>query len=280
MKRSFILSVVLAALICLLGCGNDRYAIEKRYWHINKEAGKIFNNPESTPPNQLEGVVKHLGDFAKEYPDSSLAIEADLNIARLYIIKQEYGKARGLLRGMLEKYKKSDALSSEIIFFMGNSYETEDNWNSALAQYQKIMVNYPLTIRGWDMPLYIAMHYKSKYQPDRMVSAFREAIAHYGALAQKYPDTLIGYNADSLVAKCFIELGEWNNAIAALDNIIGKYRNQVSLDYVIINKAILYANGLKDKEKAIEILNQMLKDYPKSPLSRNAKMLIKSMEKK
>jgi TolA-binding protein len=280
MMRKLIIGLTLvAATTILAGCGNDQYGIEKRYWQVQKQAEKIFKNPAASPPRELERVVNLLDGFVKKYPLTNLAFEAEINVSRLYIVKEEYEKARLRLRALLSKYSKSAPISSEVTFLIGNSYEIEDKWNSALEQYKKIMREYPITLRGIDIPVYIAQHYKIKYEPDKMIAAFQEAIAHYKALAAKYPGSPLAYNLDNLVAQCYEAVKDWQNAIASLNAIIDNYKAKVPQDETMLTIALVYKNGLKDNAKAKATLERLIKEYPKSRLVKAAGNLLKGMEK-
>ncbi len=277
--KKIIFLILVTALIS--GCSNDQYAIERRYYRLSKQAGKIFANPHVSPPQELERVVKLLNSFAKKYPKSNLALDAEFNIARLYIVKEEYTKARAYLKQLLNQYSaQSKAVSSEIIFLMGNSFEIENKWGLALEQYKKIMQEYPLTIRGINVPIYIAQHYKIKYQPDKMIASYQEAIGHYKALAAQYPGSPLGFNTEALAAQCYIAMKEWGNAIDTFNNLIAAYKSKINLDAVMLDMALIYQRELKDNVKAKETLEKLIKDYPKSRLVKIANELLKKVGEK
>lgn len=278
--KKLILTLLIPVSLILTGCTDDQYAIEKRYWQIQRHVEKIFKNPHASPPNELQKVVNMLGNFAKDNAKTNLAIDAEFNIARLYIIKEEYDKARTQLRMLLDRYSKSEAISSEAIFLMGNSYEIEDKWNLALQQYKKIIQEYSLTVRGLNIPIYIAQHYKIKYQPDKMIAAFKEAIGHYQALADKYPNSRLAYTAHTLVAQSYIALKEWENALNSFNTIIEKYKGKVNLDGVLMEMALIYSRELKDKAKTKETLERLIKEYPHSRLIKTAQSALKELDKK
>lgn len=280
MKKKILLLISIALAAMLAGCGSDQYAIERQYWRIQKQAEKIFRNPQASPPNELQRVVNTLAGFSQKYPKSNFAVDSEFNIARLYIVKEEYNKARAQLKTIINKYSKSEPICSVAVFLLGNSYQIQDNWNSALEQYKKIIQDYPATLKALDVPIYIAQYYKIKYQPDKMLAAFKEAIAQYRALAGRYPDSPLAYSADSLAAQCYIELKDWQNAINSFNSIIEKYKDKVNLDRVFIEIAVIYSRELKDKAKAKEALERMIKEYPKSRLIKTAQALLKELEKK
>lgn len=274
MKRlSSIITCILACAL-LVGCANDQYSIERKYWKLQKSAEKIFKNPDASPPRQLEITVSKFQDFAKRYEKNSLAVDAEFTISRLYIIKKEYLKGRQVLLSLIEKYKKNENLCAEAMFLIGNSYEIQDKWASALAEYKKIIQNYPVTVRGLDVPVYIAQHYKVSYQPDKMREAYQEAIAHYKALSARFPNSILAINADTIITRVYIELKDWQGAIDSLDLNIEKYKGKVKLDTLLIEKAMIYSKQLNNNQKAKEALQALIKDYPDSRLVKPAKKFL------
>lgn len=277
MKKLFL--ILLLALI-LGGCGNDQYTIEKRYWNIQQQVDKIVKNPAASPPHELERVVNILNNFAKKFPNSNLSLESEFNIARLYIVKEEYDKARTQLKMLLEKYNKSAAICSEAVFLIGNSYEIEDKWDSALGQYKKIMQEYATTLRGISVPVYIAQHYKIKYQPEKMITALQEAIEHYRALGDKYPGSPLAYQADKLVAECYGALKDWQNTISTFNTMVEKFKGKVDPGEALVTIAFIYKKELKDNANAKQALERLIKDYPKSRFVKTAEALLKEVDKK
>jgi TolA-binding protein len=267
-------------IFTLCGCGDDQYAIEKKYWQAQRQADRVFNNPNATPPKQLERVVGILKSFAKKYPKINLALDARFNIARLYMAKEQYLEARQELNKIITDYKKFNEIVAETIFLLGNSYELENKWGMALEQYQKIMQDYAATLRGMNIPVYIAEHYRIKYQPDKMVEAFRSAIAHYRSLAEKSLDTPLAYTADQLAAQCYVALKEWQGALNTYAGMLEKYKGKTDLSGVLMNMAFIYHNELKDEIKAKEMLERLSKEYPNSRLIKSAQALLEKKDKK
>lgn len=270
----------LLVVFLLSGCANDQYAIEKEYWWAKKQAEKVFKNPEGSPPFELEQAIKKLNKFSQKYQKSNLAIDAEFNISRLYLVKKEYDKSRAQLKLMLGKHKELKAICSDALFFIGKAYEAEDKWGMALEQYKKVIQLYPETLRGFDLPVYIAGYYRAKHQPDKMIAAFGEAITYYKSLAAKYPNSQMSIAAYNQVISCYAALKDWQNAINSLDVIAANYKGKVPLDRILFQKALIYSSGLKDNLKAKETLKELIRDYPESKLIKNATALLEKMEKK
>ncbi len=278
MKKITLMSVVLASLV-LTGCGDDRYAMEKRFWQAQKQMESIFKNPDASPPRELERVVAVQEAFTKRYPKTTLAVTAQFNIARLYIVKKEYPKARLQLQKIMKTYNRAPVVIAEAIFLTGNSYEIEDKWSLALEQYKKIMLRYPVTRRGMDIPLYIAKHYKITYQPDKMIGALKDAVTYYKKSAQQYSDTPFGYTNGILAVNCYMALNDWQNALTTLDAMAQQYRFKVPVDGIYMDMAGIYLKGFKDKVKAKEMVEKVLKEYPDGRYHKVAAAFLKELNK-
>ena len=267
--------ILLGTCVLLSGCGQDQYSVERQYYWAQKQADVIFNNPHATPPNELQKSVDTFNKLIREHPKSNLAVDAQFNIANLYIATEEYEKANLQLSKIIKIYSKFQPICAAAVFLQGNSYEAQNLWDSALAQYKKVTEDYPLTVKGIETPIYIAQHYKVKFQPDNMVEAYKEAIAHYKSLARKYSLSPLALSLNMLIAQCYAELKDWKAVVNTFDTVLVEYKSRVKLDGILLDLAIVYDRELKDKVKAKETLEKLIRDYPSSRNLPLAKSLLK-----
>jgi len=280
MKKNSYVIVLSLALIFLSGCASkDYYLIEKQYYRIKKEAGKIYNNPFASPPKELERVVGLFKNFSQKYPNNNLSLDAEFQIARLYAVKEEYDKARGQLKTIINKYPDAKSILAEAVFLTGNTYQAQENWNAALEQYQKIIRQYPITTKGLRMPIYIAGYYKLKHQPDKMIAAYRQAAEHYKTLRAEKKNPLLNYLVSGLLARCYTELKEWENVLSTYNVMLGEYMGKVNMENILMEMAVIYSRELKQKDKTKEVLSLLLKHYPRSRYADTAQGLLKEMSK-
>lgn len=273
-----ILPILLALGICFCsGCAQDQYAIEKQYYHAVKEAEKILKNPSASPKNELTRVIAILNKFSQQFSDNNLAVSAEFNIAQLYIAKEEYENGRVQLKKISAKYAKSEAVCSEALFLTAKSYELENKWNLALTQYNRILAEYPVTSKGIALPIYLMQYYKQKFQPDKMREAARNAIGHYSRLAEKYPISPLALRAQTLTAQCYLFMQEPLSAIKTLNSAVETYKDKTNTDEIVFSIALIYAKEIKDKTKARETLERLIRDYPKSKLIKNATEILKKI---
>jgi TolA-binding protein len=269
---------LITAAFFLSGCANDQYSLEKEFWQAQKQSDRIFKNPHATPPAQVNSVLKTLKIFSKAHPDSTLAVEAEFTIARIYI-KQEYESARAQLKEVMKTFSSSPPVCAEALYMTGNTYQLEDKWAPALAEYKRIISKYPLTGRGITMPVYIAQYYKVNYQPEKMVGAYREAAAHYQGLANTYTFSPLGLQAYKLITECYAAMNDWNEVIATYNTMLTVYKGKLAMDSILLDMAFIYKKQLNDDVKAKTTLEELIKQYPKSKFTQNAKSLLKELEK-
>lgn len=275
MKKLIIFIISLGVFLFVSGCAQDQYSIEKEYWRIKKQAENIFRNPKAAPANELDRALSSLQKFSQKNPKNILAVEADFTIAKLYIAKEEFGKSRKQFNAIIAKYKESEVICSEAVFLSGNSYQLEDKWTSALEQYKKVIANYPLTTRGLETPIYVAQYYKVNRQPDKMLAAFGEAIAHYRGLAAKYPDSPLAFKTYTLIFSCYNATQDWQNSVNTLNVILEKFKGKAKMDSLLLDMALIYKKELKDEVKAKEAVERLIKEYPDSKFINSAKTLLK-----
>lgn len=279
-KKSWII-VATFSLLILSGCNpKDYYLIEKEYYRIKKEAKKIYNNPFASPPKELERVVGLFKSFTQKHPTkNNLTIDAQFEIARLYAVKEEYDKAREELKAIIDKYSDNRSIVTEAIFLTGNTYQAQDKWPAALEQYKKIMREFATTVKGLRMPMYIANYYKFKHEPDKMIAAYRDAARHYNSLKTNTNNPLVKYIVSGLLARSYIALKEWENALSTYNVMLSEYSGKLNMDIILMEMAIIYSKELKQKDKTKEVLTQLLKQYPKSRYVKAAQKILKELSK-
>jgi len=255
-------AVVLCAF--LAGCGQDQYALERQYYRIQQQAKDIFKNPDATPTNELERAVAALEVFLVKYPKTNVAVDSQFTIVRLYAATKNYDKAHEQVKKMQAAFKGSDIVLAEAGFTDAAVYEAEKKWPAALEQYKQVMKFYAFTPRGMEVPLFIAMRYKDKMQPDKMIEALRDAIVHYKDLVARYQGSPLALKAKMMIVRCYIELKEPEAAIAILQGCIEEFKGKVRVEGMMLDMAGIYYGQLKDTAKATEVLNKVVADFPKS----------------
>jgi outer membrane protein assembly factor BamD (BamD/ComL family) len=279
-NRSRFVPALILLLFTAAGCSPDQYSVEREYWRARRLKDAIITNLGNVSQAQFEKAVRQLDNFIGMYPGNKLTTEAELDIAALQVAMKNHEKARQQLSMMLEKYADSQGICADVRFLIGNSYQIEGNWDAALAEYKRITLDYPTTIRGLEMPLYIAQYHKQRKQEDESKTAYREAIRHYTQLNSQYPNSELGLYALRNAGRCYMELEEWKSALEVFNGIARDYRGKAAIDDVLMNIAVIYAHKFKDKKKAAAALQQLVEDHPDSKFVRAAEFMLEEWSKK
>ncbi|MDP2911048.1 MAG: tetratricopeptide repeat protein, partial [Candidatus Omnitrophota bacterium] len=163
------------------------------------------------------------------------------------------------------------AVAIEARFSMGKSYELEGLWDKALLEYSGIIRKHPDTQAAFDLPIYIARYYEKQNDIPARNAAYLKAVAHYKVLAEKYPNTDMGFLAESLVVTCYMNQEDWSAALGATEKLLDDYPMAKTVVLSLRTAADISIRQLKDSQRAIDIFNRFIKKNPKHPLNESIK---------
>ena len=146
-------TILLGISLLLSGCSQDQYSIERQYYLASKQAEAILTDPHATPPSEVQRSVDTFNNLIHEYPKNYLSVGAQFKIAGLYIATEDYEKGRAQLNKILKIYSKFPNICVQAVFLKGSSYELQNDWDSALVQYNEVIQDYPLTAKSLETPM-------------------------------------------------------------------------------------------------------------------------------
>jgi len=260
-------------VVALCGCESREFKAERQMWRAHKRAQAIYKNPKGTPPFQLAQVQKEYQKILDKYPKSLFSIQAQFSIGHLYLVMGDFERARSEYKKLNVDCDKRGNLCAEAIFAIGQSYELEEKWSQALIQYKSILSSFPFSSKSLDLPIYIIRHYQRTKDAAGVNRSCDEALSYYASLKSKTKAEKGDYILDSLIARSLIEAGRWQEAVDVLEKTVIRYPN-MGPDEALMLKAVIYKNKLKDSAKAREELQRILKDYPKSKLTKQAQAFL------
>lgn len=273
MKTSLCAGLCVIVSGFMLGCGNDRYALEREYWHLRKQSRRILNNSGSAAFLDTERVIALLSAFSRKNSGTDLAIDGEMEIARLHAVRGDFSSVNSRLEDLFKRCPSPET-KAEILFLRGTIAEQASRWNEGLQWYKRIMNEYPETVRGMAVPLYIARHYRSSFQPREMMEAYRQAIEHYRRITELRPGSGKAFESYAMVYSCYSELKNWKLALETLAVIAREFEGKVPLDEVLLNMAMIYRQELNDAAAARGILKRLVREYPESPFKKTAQAML------
>ena len=82
-----------------------------------------------------------------------------------------------------------------------------------------------------------------------------------------------------LAVQCYSAIKDWPQTVAMMDLILEKYKGKINLEELYLNKALICLHQLKDKVKAKETVEALLKEYPKTKLKKAAEAFLDKISK-
>jgi tetratricopeptide (TPR) repeat protein len=274
-KIKCVISILM--LIGILGCSRE-YQAERSMYKAIQLAKDILAAPEAVPPSEFNKAIEAYTLVFEKYPDTFVARKAHMAIGSLYVAKKEYAKAREMFKKTYELYAGTMAVVIEARFSVGKSYELEGSWEDALKEYSLIIRKYPDTQAGLDLPFYIARYYEKQKDMPARNAAYAQAIEHYRGMAERNPNTDIGFLAESLTVTCYMNQGDWVTALAAIEKLLTDYPMAKTAALSLRTAADISIRELKEPERAIDIFNRFMKKNPKHPLNESIKKGIEAFK--
>jgi tetratricopeptide (TPR) repeat protein len=267
---------VAAIAAFLVGCESRSFQAEREMFRAHKKAEAVYKNPKGTPPFQFQLVLDAFQDIIKKYPESLFGVQASFSIGHLFVIKGDFEKGREQYKTLAVDCDKKGNLCAEAYFAIGNSYELQQDWPAALAEYQRILRDFPLSSKSLDLPLYIVRHYRKVNDPENTKRFVDEAASYYLGLKSKAKTDKGMFILQNLVSRTYIEGAQWQDALDSLDKLMRDFPDS-GPDEALWVKALIYYNQLKDPLKAKQELQKIINDHPRSKLAKQAEGLVKKL---
>ena len=224
MKKLFIIfGVVLIGVYILLSLlDTSDYTAERKFWVVNNQYKKLVSNPDAVPDYQFEQIILRYTKIIQSYPKAKLTPWIYLQIGNVYLMRKDFAKARERYLKAIDNYPENQELHAEALAATAQTYERENNGAEALRIYEKIQKEYPLTITGFNMPLYIASYYQRKAELPQAKKALDRAISYYKNISSQYPNSPLEFNAWKLLATCYFQRENWQEGVETLGKLLNK----------------------------------------------------------
>ena len=282
MKKTFlILCAILIGVFALLSVISIKgeYNAEKKIWTLNRKFADIVTSKESNPPQAFDNLANGYREFMVDFPNSRLNKEAQLRIARVYMMKPDYVIARQEFEKIFEMFPEDEALTSQARSLIGKSYELSGEWPKALQLYREIQKERPFSNTGLSVPLYIAQYHQAKEEKEEAERAFAQAIAYYNRLISEHPNSEIELKALRLLSVCYLTQQKWMDAINVMEKMLLKYPAPRMANQAIVAINNIAIRQLKNYDVPINIYNNFIEKNPEHPLNDGIRRMITAFEK-
>jgi len=260
-NNSIVCMLMAFLIMTAAGCGGD-YAAERHYWKISKKYSKVIQNPRAARESEFNEAIEALSKLIKNHPAWRKSSEIQFVIGQLYAARQNIQNARKEYQKVIENYPERKALGAKAQFNIGYTYEKENDWTNACLHYREAVERYPSTREGLYIPLYIARYYLKKGMMNESEKAYEKAIDGYMNMIERNPYSKLVTTLQDMIIAGYGEQLKWDQAVEYLRSEIVETSERTRVPILMYKTAKVYSEGLKQQEKALELYNQIIEQYP------------------
>ncbi len=279
-KTIIILCIILIGVFGILTflSQKDDFAAEKMLWKADRQFAKMVKSTESFPDQAFERLAGQYRAVITRFPDSKFTPQTHIILGRVYLIKKDYEKAKEIFSSICPKFPNNRNICALAMVSVGKVQEAQGNWEEAEKIYKEMIQKYPQTEEGLSGPLYIAKYYENKGNQPQATLAYNNAIIHYREMLNSDPSKNLEFKLLGLLSNCYMSAKRWNQALDALSLSLRKYPHPQTAEPILKSINIISLTQLKDKQRAINLYQDILDENPKHPLAQILKQMIEKLD--
>lgn len=274
-------------ILILISCSSENmqtkevFVSEKMFFEAEKIKQNILTNPDIASPEQYEKVEQAyraiIDQFGSKITDSpqiqGVVRRSWLTLAQLSLLQKKIENAIQVYQEIIDKVNNDRELCAVAQFSLAEAFERTDRFDEAIDSYQRVIRDYPPVMsdtllpnfRILQTPIYIARLYRVKGRNDLAEQQYVQARQYYEGVTKKYPGTEIAMAAHNQIAMTYSDQGNWQQAIAVLNDIIRQYPEQPNLIGIKFSLASIYDQQLRQSDRALDIYWEIIQQYPADP---------------
>lgn len=238
----------------------------------------------------LDDAESLLDQVVSEYPETSAAHEAEYNLARLALLRDDHERARLLLSRVASQNQNGD-LADQAQYELALLHFYRGEFEAALTRAEATSANTAADVANDAIALKVLLQENrgpdSLDTPLRMFAKARlyerqhryeEAAAQLDSLLQQYGRHSLADHAYFRQAHVSLAQGDTTDALASFKRLPHRHPRSPYADRSLYRVATLN-EALGDSAAAVEVYNQLLTEYPKSLLTSDARGRIRSLQR-
>jgi TolA-binding protein len=233
---------------------------------------------------------KHLRDYAAaEHVLSAAAVPAlKLEMGHLYFARRDFAAAAGYYTEVVQSQQSID-FKDKAIFALAESYYYEQDFESALENYQKLAQDFPkshlindaagrqmLIQNGRDFDG-IPLKLYASAEVLVLDSRYDEALKLFSGIISTYPKSQMVSYAQLKIAEIYAQKGEAGRAVIEYQNLSRLSPDSAFNPEAQMRIGEIYAETLSDRDKALKYYEQVLQKYASSPMVEEARRKIEEL---
>lgn len=264
MAKSLFTLLLTSILLCFSGCSFDpRYEAEKALWEVSQLERKLVEeNPEGLEDEHRDQIIAALKRVTTAAPTDPLAAKAHFRIFQLQVKQENFDKAHATLDLVSNSFADNDDILAQAAYWKGRLYATDGQIDQAMAQYQSVMEQAPMTKIGLEMPLQIIRFYKDQGMEAKVEEATSQARQHYHGLIEEFSGTSVAGPINAYMLKLYTIEEAWDDMVEFWDDEIKKQIKRSDLVQASLAKANVLAAKMNKPAEAEAIYQELINKYP------------------
>jgi tetratricopeptide (TPR) repeat protein len=240
--------------------------------------------------NRLKDYASARNQFAKVAAINRLynyAGQAKIRLAEIAIVESKFDEASALLEDLVSGTQKSDEIIEKAMFLQANIALYGYDFKKAEAVFKKTIRQFPsgfyvndcldilsmISDAADDTILYFLVDAKRFYnagKPDSAIISLERARNNKSSKAYEQVLYMLG--------KYYMLTEAYEKSLAAYQEYSFSYPEGLYADRVLYDLAEIYNEKLSQPNKADELLNKLVTDYPASPLIEKARLYLNKIK--
>lgn len=271
--KNIIIALIVIIAIAVVGLWlinrNDAYTAEKVLYQANKSYDKILLNPDATPPSMIKDTIDALKLVVEKYPDTDAARLARMKLVEIYMTSSRYNDALPLFDEIVAAESAvSRERATRALYMKGLAYEKMGNWQMALKEFDRLRKEFPDSMIGMQVPLYIANHYRLKVETEKAQEAFDKALDLYNETYAANEGTTMGFISLSMILELYGKFRMYKEAAPALERMIEAYPVDATYAHVLPFIDRIYIKQLNDREGALAVYRTIYENTKEEKVKR------------
>ena len=235
--------------------------------------------------HDLDGALKMLGECAEARRSMTGTTDADVLIGDILIAQGKLEEARAQYQRVLSFPILTPEQKTNVEFKIAEVAYFEGKFDDAVKALQPLtQVNsFDVANDALGLSMFIADSRKPTDAPLREYA--KAALLHrqrkYSEASAIVQNLIVSFPSSILVDRSYIfraelerKSGQEQQAILTLESFLAKYTDSILRDRAQFDLAELYQSVLHNKEKAVDLYQSLLRDFPNSLLSNEARRRI------
>lgn len=274
MKKIIIIliAVLVGIFLSLSLLDNGGYALEKKLWKAQKSFEEIARDPKAVPDQNFEALIARYRRIIADYPKASLTPKVYIKIGSIYLLKNDFDRARVSFEEAIAKNRDKPDICAEALVQVGQTYEKQSRPEEALKIYSQIMAKYPLTEFGLNAPLYVANYLTSINRLSDAKAALFSAEAFYKKMIAEQSGTRWEFDGMRFLATTYLVQKDQKSGIKTLGDILLKFSKSEYLtpqnaSFLVRSINTVSVANLQDYDLPISIYEKFMAQNAEHPFN-------------